>query len=406
MLNGIHLVDYGNHRDTRLTFGRMTALVGQNGAGKTNAMRAVLEMAKRHTDEDIRPADVSKMLRSGSKEWILETSWPGPLNKKSGSWAERVNSHGSAAWLWRKAPIHGDDSWLPVPADWTGAPLWDDNPTMIEPGKVANELDPGTIVKPFQQQPSKYAWASQYFKTSGSFLQGPSYSESVPPSLGENCRDLAWMIAYLKGDKEEIFDDITDALRQVVPTFKRVRHRPKPVMRIEKKEIIINNQTQLYDDKQQVMGQELRFDMASGNDLPASSISEGTLISLAILTAVIYEAREGQQTILLDDVESGLHPSAQRDLVRQLTLLQKNRPELQIIFSSHSPYIIDEMKPEDVWLFAPDKEGIAHCAKLSDHPDAERALEVLTTGEFWSAEGESWVLDRAKRSNEEAVVTK
>lgn len=406
MLNGIHLVNFCNHRDTRLTFGRMTALVGQNGAGKTNAMRAVLEIAKRYADEDIRPTDVSKVLRSGSKEWILETSWPGPLNKKLGCWAERIDSHGSIAWLWRKAALNGDTSWLPVQADWTKAPVWDDNPSMIEADKVAKELDPGTVIKPFQQQPSKYAWTSRYFKTSGSFLQGPSYSESVPPSLGENCRDLAWMIAYLKGDKEEIFNDITQALRQVVPTFKRVRHRPKSVMRLEKKEVVINNQTQFYDDRQQVMGQELRFDMASGNDLPASSISEGTLISLAILTAVIYEAREGQQTILLDDVESGLHPSAQRDLVRQLRRLQKDRPELQIIFSSHSPYIIDEMQPEDVWLFAPDEEGIAHCAKLSDHPDAKRALEVLTTGEFWSAEGESWVLDRAKQSSVEAVAAK
>jgi len=42
LLNGIHLVDFGNHRDTRLTFGRMTALVGQNGAGKTNVMKAIL----------------------------------------------------------------------------------------------------------------------------------------------------------------------------------------------------------------------------------------------------------------------------------------------------------------------------------------------------------------------------
>jgi len=41
MLNGIHLVDFGNHRNTRLTFGPMTALVGQNGSGKTTVMRGV-----------------------------------------------------------------------------------------------------------------------------------------------------------------------------------------------------------------------------------------------------------------------------------------------------------------------------------------------------------------------------
>ncbi|MCI0388320.1 MAG: hypothetical protein MOB07_06095 [Acidobacteria bacterium] len=39
-----------------------------------------------------------------------------------------------------------------------------------------------------------------------------------------------------------------------------------------------------------------------------------------------------------------------------------------------------------------DKEGVSHCKRLSDHPDAERALRVLTTGEFLGAEGEAWVV--------------
>ncbi len=39
-----------------------------------------------------------------------------------------------------------------------------------------------------------------------------------------------------------------------------------------------------------------------------------------------------------------------------------------------------------------DQEGISHVKRLSDHPDAERALQVLTTGEFLGAEGEDWVV--------------
>jgi hypothetical protein len=46
MLNGIHIVDFGNHRNTRLTFGPMTALVGKNGSGKTTVMRAIGEVGQ------------------------------------------------------------------------------------------------------------------------------------------------------------------------------------------------------------------------------------------------------------------------------------------------------------------------------------------------------------------------
>ena len=57
-----------------------------------------------------------------------------------------------------------------------------------------------------------------------------------------------------------------------------------------------------------------------------------------------------------------------------------------------SPYNVDELEAKDVWALATDKEGISHSKRLSDHSDAKRALELLTTGEFLGAEGEEWVI--------------
>lgn len=65
----------------------------------------------------------------------------------------------------------------------------------------------------------------------------------------------------------------------------------------------------------------------------------------------------------------------------------------QILLTSHSPYIVDELDAPSVWVMANDKDGISHVRRLSDHPDAKRSLEVLTTGEFLGAEGEDWVLN-------------
>ena len=423
MLNGIHLADYGNHRDTRVTFGRMTALVGQNGAGKTSLLRAVMEVDKALSrQEGSSGASEQSKIRSGSSAWMAAASWAGSLetgagDKQDGAWAFRTGSQVFRQWIWGAGLDFAND-WVPDPRDnWEDIAQWRGGDIEFSEDNLSaltGPIFPGQIVQPLTGE-ARPTWLSRYFKTAASYLQGPSYSERLNPVLSEDCRDLAWMIAYLKGDEDEVFADIMRALRAVVPAFRQVRNRPVPVKRLEKKEIVISSQKRLYDEEQTVMGQQLRFDMASGSDLPASAISEGTLVTLAILTAIIHDdspARNvrpgkapGTRTILLDDIESGLHPSAQRDLVRQLRRLQETRPELQIIFSSHSPYIIDEMRPEEVWLFAPDQEGIAHCAKLSDHPDAGRALDVLTTGEFWSAEGESWVLDPGKRANAEVPAT-
>jgi predicted ATP-binding protein involved in virulence len=159
---------------------------------------------------------------------------------------------------------------------------------------------------------------------------------------------------------------------------------------VEKKKITIDEQTRSFDEVRSVMGQELIFDMISGDGLPASAVSEGTLVALAVLTLIYSEDKVDM--IMLDDVELGLHPRAQRDLIRQLRRVQETHQNLQILISTHSPYVVDEMKPEEVWMLAPDKEGCAVAKRLGDHPDAKRALDVLSTGEFWSAEGEDWVL--------------
>ncbi len=395
----------------------MTALVGQNGAGKTNLLRGIMELGKRAFGQTVVKSDADdRKVRSGASEWLISASWSGLLRvdddeEQSGSWGVRIGPQKKTLWLWR-TESEDDKSWVPCPQDaLEKIPAWyGGNPTTMEMySALSGEVEPGKVVRTIGFRLDSL-WGCPYFKTAGGYLQKPSYSENSTPFLSEDCSDLAWVIAYLKGDKDECFAEITESLRKVVPTFLRVRNRPAPVNRVAKKEIVINKESRLYDEEQTVMGQELRFDMASGLNLAASAISEGTLITLAVLTAIMHDSDQwkgvGTKTILLDDIESGLHPSAQRDLIRQLQRLQDTRPELQIIFSSHSPYIIDEMRPGDVWLFAPDKEGIAHCAKLSDHPDAKRALEVLTTGEFWSAEGENWVLDRAKQSNEEAAAAK
>jgi predicted ATPase len=252
-------------------------------------------------------------------------------------------------------------------------------------------LEPGEIKEIFEDP----KWSSGYFKLLSDYLRGPSYTETNPPVLLEGGEEFAWTLAYIMTAEPERFREIMDALRDVVPVVKKVRARPARITRVERKTVTIEDQKGTFSEERTVMGQELIFDMVSGEGLPATYVSDGTLIVLAILTAII-QGNSGAKTILLDDIEQGLHPKAQRDLIRQLRKLQEVRPELQIIVSSHSPYVIDELSPGDVWLFAPDKEGCAAYARLSDHPDVDRALKVLTTGEFWSSEGEEWVLDPQK----------
>jgi predicted ATPase len=49
--------------------------------------------------------------------------------------------------------------------------------------------------------------------------------------------------------------------------------------------------------------------------------------------------------LLIDEVETSLHPRTQRRLIRDLATLCRNR-EMQCIMTTHSPYVLDELPPE------------------------------------------------------------
>jgi predicted ATPase len=89
--------------------------------------------------------------------------------------------------------------------------------------------------------------------------------------------------------------------------------------------------------------------------------------------------------ILIDEIESSLHPRAQRRLIRDLANVARER-ELQIILTTHSPYILEEL-PEKarMQIFWNDEDrkimtGVSAqfaMSKMDDapHPDCEVYVE-------------------------------
>jgi len=61
--------------------------------------------------------------------------------------------------------------------------------------------------------------------------------------------------------------------------------------------------------------------------------------------------------IIIDEIEGSLHPRAQRRIVRFL-LKQCRLKKLQIILSTHSPYILQELPPEGRVLLMPERSAL------------------------------------------------
>jgi predicted ATPase len=144
------------------------------------------------------------------------------------------------------------------------------------------------------------------------------------------------------------------------------------------------------------IAEELIFDFFDADGVPAKYVSEGTLLTLCILAAT---ARfENEAIVLIDDIERGLHPKAIHDLIKTLKELQRINTDLQIIATSHSPYLLDELEPHEIRVVTRDAEHGAIVGKLSDHPNFERWKETMLPGEFWSHVGEDWLLKKAQNA--------
>ncbi len=204
-------------------------------------------------------------------------------------------------------------------------------------------------------------------------LSAPSYPKDASLSLPTDGEGLSSLLAGLKLEKPDRFTQIVERLRSVVPNLEGVRIRRVPL------------------DANRV-GDEILFDMLGAEGIPAKAASHGTLLTLGVLAAL--SVHDGPQVILIDDLERGLHPKAMASFIQQLRGIQS--PLLQIVATSHSPYLIDCMKADEVLLTSLDESGYAVVRPLTDHPEYESWKGFMAPGEFWSSVGEDWVTKEKK----------
>ncbi len=207
-------------------------------------------------------------------------------------------------------------------------------------------------------------------------LRKASYSDELEPVMREDGYGLATVLENMILSQGELFSSLVDRTQAIVPTFDGLR--------VKRAKVNANGNS--------VIGSELVVGMKQAPDLPASAVSDGTLMTLGLLTMLMTDPSEsaGSSLVLIDELERGLHPRALLELVNQLRRLTAELG-IQILATSHSPYLVDALRPEEVRLTGLLEDGTATICNLTDHPDFERWKEEMSPGEFWSTVGEDWI---------------
>jgi len=141
----------------------------------------------------------------------------------------------------------------------------------------------------------------------------------------------------------------------------------KKIKEIQTKELSIDSLSKISE----VMGRDYlgcRYVTTSANDAKEvgllklnfgemSKFHQGTGESIISDFIFLIENIPDYSLVIIDEIESSLHPKAQRRVIRELLKLARIKM-LQVVFSTHSPYILKEIPPESRILLTRTNEGV------------------------------------------------
>lgn len=183
----------------------------------------------------------------------------------------------------------------------------------------------------------------------------PSIVAAGAARLDDDGGGLATVLEAMAAQRDGSLERVEAALSQLVPAFLKVHFQRTELSWTETEILLVNNTPLDRVVKKSGPGRLLELEFRGVGRVPASQVSEGTLLVLALLAVVHGPGRP--RLLLLDDVDRALHPRAQVALVKLLKAIVEADPGLQVVCTSHSPMVVAGCAPEEVLHLEFDQGG-------------------------------------------------
>ena len=327
MIKSIRFQNFKALRNATLPLGPFTLILGPNGSGKTTAMQAFSFVQHPNL------YDYNKIVTAGLPE---------PAD---------VEVH-----------LTDDVTGLPTSAV-LHHPAWQDEdpqPPEEEPGFYHDEEEDNYL------SPMETALASfKVYAFDAKSIARPG-EINTKPELSQDGSGLANVLDDLSDQEPERWQALNSELNRWLPEFDHITfERP-------------SNSTKIF---------QLRT-MLGHHKYSAEDLSQGTLFAVALLTLAYLKAPPA--IVCFEEPDHGIHPRLFqniRDAMYRLAYPKNfgaNREPVQVIATTHSPYLLDLYKehPEEVVIAHKDELG-AHFERLSEKPHIAEILEGAPLGDIW-----------------------
>ena len=178
------------------------------------------------------------------------------------------------------------------------------------------------------------SWYLSYISADYTRVTTESGTQEHLSKTGDNMPNV---IQFLQEEHGEVLNNIFKKLSERIPRLERV-------------------QTETMVDGRLLL---LLKDKPFSSPILAKFASDGTLKMLAYLTVLLDP--DPPQLIGVEEPENQIHHRLLTDLADEC---REASNRTQIFISTHSPFFVNSIKPEELWIFDRDKEGytIAKCA--------------------------------------------
>ncbi|MBX3739176.1 MAG: AAA family ATPase [Candidatus Didemnitutus sp.] len=196
------------------------------------------------------------------------------------------------------------------------------------------------------------------------------YAMAVPAKrdegreLASNAGNLAAVLADWRQHTPETLEQLEAEFHRIVPEFKGLEFRHPDAASVE------------------------LLARVNGDAVPADSLSQGTLYLLAVLALAF--APEPPAVVCLEEADRGVHPRMLREIRDALYRLSYprdcgvTRAPVQVITTTHSPYLLDLFKDHPDEVVLANKHGrSATFERLSARADLRELLSESNLGDLW-----------------------
>ncbi len=198
------------------------------------------------------------------------------------------------------------------------------------------------------------SWHLSYLSTDAARGRPEAGAEERLSATGDN---LPNVIQYLGEEHSDRLEQIFETLRRRIPRIEKISSKS-------------------LDDGSLLLQVK---DAPFSSPILARFASDGTLKMLAYLT-LLYDP-DPPQLIGIEEPENYLHPRLLPELAEECDLASERT---QLIVTTHSPFFIDRLRPEQVRVLYRADDGYTRVQRVADMPGIKEFLdEGASLGELW-----------------------